>query len=259
MLTLTKAQVFKYKSIEDSSPVTIMDDVTVLVGKNESGKTAFLEALHKALPLSGAKFNPVFDFPKHSYTRYMPQHKAESYAKVVDLTFRIESDLVKQINKELFHGEQIVPEGHTFIRTTHYGNGNLINLTVDQSQVLQTLKKHLKGLENVEEVFADVTSLQKVIENIEEKQLSTDSKLTTFAKEWMASFDKVSTGWDIVTWRIWNSYLKASLPKFLYFDDYKLLDGKINLESLNQRKVSKTSEVEGLIALESNGGGMDEG
>lgn len=44
MITLTKAQVFKYKSIEDSTPVRIMDDVTVLVGKNESGKTAFLNS-----------------------------------------------------------------------------------------------------------------------------------------------------------------------------------------------------------------------
>ncbi|MGZ4971316.1 MAG: AAA family ATPase [Limisphaerales bacterium] len=240
MITLTKAQVFKYKSIEDSSPVTIMDDVTVLVGKNESGKTAFLEALHKALPLSGAKFNPVFDYPKHGYTRYMPQHKTGDYAKVVSLTFRIENDLVKQINKELFHEDQIIPEGHTFTRTTHYGNGSSIELSVDQVKVLQTLKKHLEGLENVEEVFANATGLQKVIENIEEKQLPTDSKLAAFAKEWTASFEKAPTGWNIVTWRIWNSYIKASLPKFLYFDDYKLLDGKISLESLSQRKANNT-------------------
>jgi predicted ATP-dependent endonuclease of OLD family len=46
LITLVKAQMFKYKSIEDSSQVEIGEDVTVLVGKNESGKTAFLEALH---------------------------------------------------------------------------------------------------------------------------------------------------------------------------------------------------------------------
>lgn len=238
MITLTKAQVFKYKSIEDSSPVTIMDDVTVLVGKNESGKTAFLEALHKSLPLATAKFDPVFDYPKKDYTRYLPQHRAKTYAKVVDLTFRIEDELSIRINKELFHGAQIVPKGHTFIRTTHYGNGNSIVLSLDKAQVLQTLKKHLEGLEHVDEVFADATSLDEVIENIKEKSLPTDSKLATFAKEWTDSFKEASTGWNIVTWRIWNTYLKVSLPKFLYFDDYKLLDGKINLESLNQRKVS---------------------
>ena len=55
MLTLVKAQVWKYKSIEDSMPVDLSSDVTVLVGKNESGKTAFLEALHKAMTLGKAK------------------------------------------------------------------------------------------------------------------------------------------------------------------------------------------------------------
>ena len=37
LITLTKAQVFKYKSIENSSLVDIGEDVTVLVGKNKYG------------------------------------------------------------------------------------------------------------------------------------------------------------------------------------------------------------------------------
>ena len=49
LLTLIKAQVWKYKSIEDSTPVDIAEEVTVLVGKNESGKTAFLEAAKVAV------------------------------------------------------------------------------------------------------------------------------------------------------------------------------------------------------------------
>lgn len=59
---LVKAQVWKYKSIEDSSPVGLADAVTVLVGKNESGKTAFLEALHKAMPLDEVKYDYVADY-----------------------------------------------------------------------------------------------------------------------------------------------------------------------------------------------------
>lgn len=64
MLTLVKAQVWKYKSIEDSTPVALSDNVTVLVGKNESGKTAFLEALHKAMPLDDANYDYVADYPR---------------------------------------------------------------------------------------------------------------------------------------------------------------------------------------------------
>ena len=63
MLALIKAQVWKYKCIEDSTPVLLADDVTVLVGKNESGKTAFLEALHKALPVGSPKYDFIYDYP----------------------------------------------------------------------------------------------------------------------------------------------------------------------------------------------------
>lgn len=90
MITLIEAQVSKYKSIEDSTPVPIGGEVTVLVGKNESGKTAFLEALHKALPLDSAQFDYVADYPRKDLVRYRPQHEAGNPQQVVRLTFRIE-------------------------------------------------------------------------------------------------------------------------------------------------------------------------
>jgi predicted ATP-dependent endonuclease of OLD family len=111
LITLVKAQVFKYKSIEDSSSVEIGKDVTVLVGKNESGKTAFLEALHKALPLGNAKFDVVFDYPKKDYFRYRKDHDAKSYAKAVELTFRIEQELAEKINTEVFDGVEVIKAG----------------------------------------------------------------------------------------------------------------------------------------------------
>jgi len=43
-------------------------------------------------------------------------------------------------------------------------------------------------------------------------------------------------GWGLVDGHIWQTYLSPALPRFLYFDDYKLLEGKINLPALQQRK-----------------------
>lgn len=242
MLTLTKAQVFKYKSIEDSSLVSIAGDVTVLVGKNESGKTAFLEALYKAFPLDNlnkAKFDCVFDYPRKDYVRYRRQHEAQCFAKVVELTFVIGEELANRINQEVFRFEQIIPSGHTFTRTTNYNNESLINFSVNQTAALNALKKALKGLEHVDEVFSDAKSLEEVIERIEGKQLATDSQLATFAGGWRRYCSGAPAGWDFVNWHVWNTYLKESLPKFLYFDDYKLLEGKINLERLHQPPANK--------------------
>ena len=124
MLTLIKALVWKYKSIEDSTPVALADDVTVLVGKNESGKTAFLEALHKALPLGDAEYDYVADYPRKGLVRYRPQHEAKNYQMTVELIFRIEKTLADKIKKEVFGGAEIVAAGSTFTRHTTIANTN---------------------------------------------------------------------------------------------------------------------------------------
>jgi len=241
LITLTKAHVFKYKAIEDSSPVEVAEDVTVLVGKNESGKTAFLEALHKALPLQNAKFDLVFDYPRRDYVSYRPQHQAENYAKVVELTFRVGDDLAAKVNGEVFHGAQVIQPNTVFTRITNYGNTTSIGFSVDQAAALAALKKPLAGIEHATEVFGSAKRLEDALEKIEAKSLPADSRLAVFAKEWRTRFEKASDRWDIVGWHVWNTYLAPSLPRFLYFDDYRLLNGKINLETLNQRK--KTNQL----------------
>ena len=47
---LRNVQVTKYKCVEDSGPWRV-DQVTTLVGKNEAGKSAILEALYKLNPV----------------------------------------------------------------------------------------------------------------------------------------------------------------------------------------------------------------
>ncbi len=236
MLKLTKAHVWKYKSIEDSSPVEVAGNVTVLVGKNESGKTAFLEALNKALPLGSASFDLVFDYPRKDYVQYRPRHEAKEYQNVVELTFALSKEMAEKINNEVFNGSKVLPEGHSFTRTTHYGNSNSIGFTFDKPAALAALKKPLDALEHADEVFAQETRIDEVIGKIEALQLPADSTLNVFAKEWRSRLSKAPNGWGFVDWHIWNEYLSGALPQFLYFDDYRLLQGKINLESLNQRK-----------------------
>ena len=237
MLTLIKAQVWKYKSIEDSTPVELSDAVTVLVGKNESGKTAFLEALHKALPLGDAKYDYVADYPRKDLVRYRPEHAAKNYQKVVRLTFRIEKVLADKINKDVFGGSEVIVPGSTFVRDTTIANTNAIAFDVDEKAVLAAFKRSLDDLEHKEEVFADAATLVDVVSKIEGLGLPADSVLAIFAAQWRARATKAS-GWGIVDGYIWHTYLSPALPKFLYFDDYKLLDGKINLPSLQQREAA---------------------
>lgn len=238
MLTLVKAQVWKYKSIEDSTPVALSDNVTVLVGKNESGKTAFLEALHKAMPLDDANYDYVADYPRKDLVRYRPQHESKNYQKVVQLTFRIEKELADNINKEVFGGAAIIATGSTFTRDTTIANTSSIGFHIDEAAALASLQKPLGDLEHKDEVFAGATTLADVLTKIEGLGLAADSKLATFAALWRGRAIKAN-GWGLVNGHVWQTYLSPALPRFLYFHDYKLLEGKINLPTLKQREAAK--------------------
>jgi predicted ATP-dependent endonuclease of OLD family len=49
-MQLVRARMQNFKCVEDSGEFTV-DRVTCLIGKNESGKTALLEALYKLNPV----------------------------------------------------------------------------------------------------------------------------------------------------------------------------------------------------------------
>jgi predicted ATPase len=64
---ILKAAVVKnFRSIEHSGTVRFEPDVTCLVGKNESGKTAFLQAVYQANPFGGPDrgFDELRDYPR---------------------------------------------------------------------------------------------------------------------------------------------------------------------------------------------------
>jgi predicted ATPase len=233
LLTLIKAQVWKYKSIEDSTPVDIAEDVTVLVGKNESGKTAFLEALHKSLPLGASRFDHIADYPRKDLVRYRPQHEAKKFERVVELTFRVEHDLADRINGEVFGGAKVVVGGSLLQHTTTIGNTHSIGLSLNEQVALDALKRPLADLEHADKVFSNCATLSDVLANIEALQLPAENKLAAFAALWRGR--PPEGNWGLLAGYVWQSYVAPALPKFLYFDDYKLLDGKINLQSLKQR------------------------
>ena len=83
-MKLKSASVHNFKSIVESDPVLIEDGVTVLIGKNEQGKTTFLKAL--------ASFNEDrtysdHDFPSHLRPTLVTKSKAE--IPMVTLEFEI--------------------------------------------------------------------------------------------------------------------------------------------------------------------------
>ena len=72
-MRLLSVRIQDFRCIEDSTEFPITD-VTCLVGKNESGKTALLKALYKLKPdvESKAQFEPANDYPKRKWRPDQP-------------------------------------------------------------------------------------------------------------------------------------------------------------------------------------------
>src|SRR5260370_2848912 len=68
-MRLKAFQVKNYKTIEDSGRVEVDTNVSCLMGKNESGKSAVMQALWKFNNVAGAKYDRLFDLPAEHFAR----------------------------------------------------------------------------------------------------------------------------------------------------------------------------------------------
>src|SRR5262245_56234702 len=103
-MKLVEVQVVRFKNILDSSPVKVQPDVTAMVGKNESGKTAFLQALYRLNP---ARPNAPFNILDH-YPAWREKHDKRS-AKLEDVrpiraVFELEPRDLEKLGQALGEG-----------------------------------------------------------------------------------------------------------------------------------------------------------
>ena len=99
-MKLTQARVVNYRSIDDSSWVKI-DDVTALVGKNESGKTAFLQAIRKINSISGEEDAfTIRDYPRKGYIKYKKIHE-QNPCEVAQAEFELSPEELSEAKPEV--------------------------------------------------------------------------------------------------------------------------------------------------------------
>jgi predicted ATP-dependent endonuclease of OLD family len=101
MLTLKEVKIAKYKSYLETQIVSVEDKITTLVGKNESGKTSFLEAIAKFNYFekdSKFQFDVTADFPRNELKKYQRENEP---VEVIKCTFEISDKLLQEISEEL--------------------------------------------------------------------------------------------------------------------------------------------------------------
>lgn len=233
-MKLINAHVVNYRSVEDSGVFDVEPDVTCLIGKNESGKTAILRALYRLNPVEkSATFNETIDYPSK---RSRDRKDIKGFIPAVKATFEL-TDAEVELVAEHFGSEALTSR---LIRVEKgYRKGGYFQIDFDELKMVSHLVNRL-----------DPTSREaiKPTETIEDftEALRELSDLPTAATKLLEQLDE----WGGTAWDCLHSILSPKLPKFVYFDDYDSMPGKVSIPDLIHRR-DKSALDRGEQALQS--------
>lgn len=228
MIKLNKVKIHKFKSFEKEQVFEVDDKVTIIVGMNESGKTAALESVAKTNYFQNDekfKFNTTHDFPR----RLKKQSDKSGVEELATTCYYAISDgLLKQIEADI--GKDVF-KVKSFHRSMSYDNNaklyeftSSVDLFVDR-----LLKKHQTSAE--QDFKTNIKNSKKILE-----LLNSNEENAELAKE-ISKYLVNELKWD--DWLaeyIYRAYVKPNLPKFLYYDEYYALPSRISIEEIKKGK-----------------------
>jgi predicted ATP-dependent endonuclease of OLD family len=225
-MRLLTVKVQDFRCVEDSTEFPIAD-VTCLVGKNESGKTALLKALHKVKPDDASKeqFEPPKDYPRR---KWRPGADIPSNPPAVTLTWELDDSDVQVLEKQFGVG---VMSDRKFALTKGYDKTSRYTLSIDEKAVVKHLlvESQIQDAEKTFPATADLKAIQKSLTELKE-MTAAQQKLSAAAQQRFP---------DGITQAVKNA-IHPMVPTFLYFDQYLTLPGIVSVNDLVSRQQQKT-------------------
>jgi predicted ATP-dependent endonuclease of OLD family len=245
-MKLKSVEIKKYKSFEESQKFEIEDDITILVGMNESGKTSALEVIAKTNYFQedkSFKLNKTHDYPRRQKKK---MDKLGIIPEAIICTYEIDKDLIQKIETDI--GKDTL--GSTeFNVTTKYNNSNSWSIIkINRKKFIENITSKLdissKALNNKLEKIQTKEDLEAL------KTEYSDEKYTTGLQEFDKYFEnKWKWSNDSISEYVSRVYLKPNKPKFLYYDEYFSLPSRISIEKLENSNLDELKTAKALFEL----------
>ncbi len=234
-MIVKSVRVRNYKSITDSGAVKPDEDVTCLVGKNESGKTAFLEALYRINPITTGHpetFDGLRDFPR---VRWAAERASVPAKTPIEVEFELADNDIKAIEEEFGKG---VLRPTAVTRSRAYDNTfttAIPSANLDE----KTAMKHVLGRAGLPKRLADgCSSFEDLAEKLRGKEV-----LSGEETQLLEEIDELDLAKGV------RGLLKARYPRFLYFDEYSVMPGRVSIPRLQQHQGDLDSGERTALAL----------
>jgi len=225
-MELHRLRVKNFKSIDDSGEFAI-GSITCLVGKNESGKTALLQAISKLKPVvsSHGLFDEVMEFPRNTYSDFTDEDRPK---EVLWTQWELQDSDIEAI-------EDLVGPGAITNRTIilEKGYDNTLKWTVDIAHqvIVRTFiddaglyAEETAELESINTV-SDLIKALKGVPSPSERQTSLLTELTKVFPQGAATSAV-------------HKLLEELLPTFLYFGNYEAMKGEVSLQQIATSKAN---------------------
>ncbi|MEV4374560.1 AAA family ATPase [Nonomuraea sp. NPDC049637] len=225
---LIRARVTDYRSVEDSEVFDVEDDVTCLVGKNESGKTTLLQALYRLKPVETVKFDEVIDFPARK-TKERKQLPANQQVPVVRATFRLNEEETKTIEAEL--GPKALRNPEFQVTIGYRDSSKLFTIPYHEAAIVDHLRSALDLPAAAAQALSSATTVAELLDALDELEEPPSSASSLAAR--IRAWRDCSLAKHLI-----DAYLSPWMPTFVYFGDYDTMPGKVSLPDLIRRHQS---------------------
>lgn len=230
-MKLIQVTVKKFRNIIDSNAVSMDNEITCLVGKNESGKTSFLHALYRLNPVrQNAKFIIEDQYP--AWLEKKDKLKGIDLNKVrpISAKFEISKNTVEKIEQQF--GENLFISNYLELEKS-YDDTLYYNLQIDEKAAIKHLLKDLSFTRETRSEINKIDNIQELKSFIDSSEIEENDENSKDNDSLNILLQRIKDTYETKTLDevIWEK-LKVKVPKFIYFDKYSTLPYSIKIRDI---------------------------
>jgi predicted ATPase len=240
-VNLISFRAVRFRNILDSGPIDIDPRVTCLVGKNESGKTNILHALHALKPaLSDRRFDEQ-QYPRWLQKEHQRSGEYES-ALPISAIFELDDDEADAINTRFGEGVLLEKQWSLSVR---YDNTRMFDIAIDEGAACRAFESQ-HGLDAGAQDLGELRSRlheaagARAIRSDGTEKTTPASDAAQLAISALDALYPESVGESVF------QFLSALVPRFFHFDEYSELMGRTDIgplvEALHSDSESKLDD-----------------
>lgn len=228
----------RFRNILDSGTIEVDNRVTCLVGKNESGKTNILHALHALNPaLNDRQFNEQ-QYPRWLQKEHQRSGDYES-ALPISATFELTVDEIEAINARFGDGVLLAKQWSLGV---HYDNTRTFHVEIDEVAACRAFESQYgtdAGSQNLMELKSH---LERLSDEVAYHVDGADEPTPGALKARQAKLDLNGLYPESVGDAVYR-YLSDLVPRFFHFDEYSELMGRTDIGPLVEALRSNSESV----------------